>query len=784
MFGGRKTTPTFSRHQRRRRAGTLGFPEGACARLKYLPEGHQNVVRQVELAKCTGRGLTRAIQLSAAFVEAVNSQQKLKDLPQIVRKLSQFTIGPWMDYHTICRLLKELRELLTAHGFEDNPGVRWSNTTRAFNTEVFDVFDGSQVVIELLMKPMLYPSEDKSAREQEKVQRMQNLCLEILHHVFANVGIIAQERGEPLDLVHYLFSLMAQQRTFLNAATVLEDMLQVKKDMIRLENIPNFPELVNKFNQQQLANFCRVVSVAMSELSESEDQLTLLYQDEAAKRLSTVPIPDCNQEILVALPDFIQRLVDLACRKLDEEQVSLPSMMNELESWMTWMDSSLAFDALFEILENQDLAYEFLDDPFGPIQVPMAMKAMREIMYKVEVLYVLCILITGKQRNKVQELMAKYKLIPRLNELYEDLIWKCNIRRRVHGEACECSPEIALKIQFLRLSHSFCDHHGNKYLMMSESELNELGRIRAQAELPAVPEVSDIDRELVCKGEKGLLSKIIQTMKTEKPTSPFRFWLCRAVESFLRGVTCFVDQIWLLRRGLLEHVLSVIIDPDCDNKEILQSSFDLLGELMKFNYNSFKRFSRYMDTEEKFQRFLKQVSSHLVDSNMFIRSVVLSQEHFVTKQTEYSEFATTQCRLLIHVGEPKNRTKFLCSLINIIQVSTLTQENVSCLNTALVILMFARRCGSLPLYLQSLREEEMRGYHPGFLLNNFRSLLRFWESHYLRNDKECCALEKVVKSSGISLDYWRETTLTMRGSDRTNAESIVHYIDEPYVEEL
>ncbi|XP_035679132.1 short transient receptor potential channel 4-associated protein-like, partial [Branchiostoma floridae] len=316
MFGGRKTTPTFSRHQRRRRAGTLGFPEGACARLKYLPEGHQNVVRQVELAKCTGRGLTRAIQLSAAFVEAVNNQQKLKDLPQIVRKLSQFTIGPWMDYHTILRLLKELRELLTAHGFEDNPGVRWSNTTRAFNTEVFDVFDGSQVVIELLMKPMLYPSEDKSAREQEKVQRMQNLCLEILHHVFANVGIIAQERGEPLDLVHYLFSLMAQQRTFLNAATVLEDMLQVKKDMIRLENIPNFPELVNKFNQQQLANFCRVVSVAMSELSESEDQLTLLYQDEAAKRLSTIPIPDCNQEILVALPDFIQRLVDLACRKL------------------------------------------------------------------------------------------------------------------------------------------------------------------------------------------------------------------------------------------------------------------------------------------------------------------------------------------------------------------------------------------------------------------------------------------------------------------------------------
>ena len=31
-------------------------------------------------------------------------------------------------------------------------------------------------------------------------------------------------------------------------------------------------------------------------------------------------------------------------------------------------------------------------------------------------------------------------------------------RLRGHNAACECSPEVALKIQFLRLVHSFCDH--------------------------------------------------------------------------------------------------------------------------------------------------------------------------------------------------------------------------------------------------------------------------------------------------------------------------------------
>lgn len=34
----------------------------------------------------------------------------------------------------------------------------------------------------------------------------------------------------------------------------------------------------------------------------------------------------------------------------------------------------------------------------------------------------------------------------------------------------------------------------------------------------------------------------------------FRFWQARAVESFLRGVTSYADQVFLLRRGLLEVV--------------------------------------------------------------------------------------------------------------------------------------------------------------------------------------------------------------------------------------
>lgn len=73
------------------------------------------------------------------------------------------------------------------------------------------------------------------------------------------------------------------------------------------------------------------------------------------------------------------------------------------------------------------------------------------------------------------------------------------------------------------------------------------------------------------------------------------------------------------------------------------------------------------------------------------------------------------------------------------------QENVSCLNTSLVILMLARRKDKLPFYLRKLQEMEYMEKYPGFILNNFHSLLRFWQQHYLNKDKDSTCLENVCQ---------------------------------------
>ncbi|CAN0469086.1 unnamed protein product, partial [Discosporangium mesarthrocarpum] len=58
----------------------------------------------------------------------------------------------------------------------------------------------------------------------------------------------------------------------------------------------------------------------------------------------------------------------------------------------------------------------------------------------------------------------------------------------------------------------------------------------------------------------------------------------------------------------------------------LQTAFDLLGELCKGNYEVLELLESGMTTRQ-LQRFLKMVVGNLIDSNVFIRSLVLSVEH-------------------------------------------------------------------------------------------------------------------------------------------------------------
>ncbi|XP_062897018.1 short transient receptor potential channel 4-associated protein-like [Mobula hypostoma] len=749
------------------------------------PTRTHNIVPRLQHGRYTGHGPTRVSQIPDSLLRERDKIAKWNGIPHLVQKLYENS-QPNNDGLLLCQgILKDIAPLLSMEAMafvtEDGKGAQESKFP---NTHIFDLFGGVDLLVEILMRPTLAPQKKKQKMSEDLIKD----CLSILYNTCICTDGVTKRLSERNEFVLFLFTLMTNKKTFLQTATLIEDILGVKKEMIQLQDIPNLTNLVASFDQQQLANFCRILSVTISELDTgNDDKHTLLAKNAQQKKAVGPSRAENNQVTLLNIPGFIERLCKLATRKVSE---TAGSNLQELEEWYTWLDNALVFDALMHMATeeaDQSSSTESADESVLAAsqlrsRLPQSMKIMHEIMYKVEVLYVLCVLLMGRQRNQVHKMLAEFRLIPGLNNLFDKLIWRKHSTNHVlHGQnqTCDCSPEISLKIQFLRLLQSFSDHHENKYLLLNSQELNELSVISLKANIPEVEAVINTDRSLICDGKKGLLTRLLQVMKKEPVESSFRFWQARAVESFLRGVTSYADQMFLLKRGLLEHILFCIIDSECKSRDVLQSYFDLLGELMKFNIDAFRRFNKYVNTEEKFQIFLKQINSSLVDSNMLVRCIVLSLDRFES-QTDAVKVAEviSQCCLLSYMSHVENRLSFLFRLINIIQVQTLTQENVSCLNTSLVILMLARRKGKLPFYLNALREKELSEKYPGFLLNNFHSLLRFWQEHYLNKDKDSTCLEN---SSCINFSYWKETVSLLLCPDQTAPCAIISYIDEAYM---
>ncbi|KAK6185326.1 hypothetical protein SNE40_007584 [Patella caerulea] len=659
--------------------------------------------------------------------------------------------------------------------------------------QMFYELGGTEVLVRLLMFGSLFPNPYRPNRiitESEKILRLKSLVLEVLTKLTStSVGEkVTSELMKSDDIMNYVFTLLAHPKTFINSCQLIEDMLQSKREVLDLHRINNLRSLICCLDDTQLANFCRILAVAISDLDIYENKSSLFAQNKQKRSRGFVNLRDINQELLLSIPELLPRLVKLAISK--DYTPRYRGMVSELDCWMEWIENQMA-EELYET-QIQDDFEEFvggISEPTtenGPMVQQQGLKMTEELVQRVEVVYILGLFLLGKHRKKVQRKLAELKLAAGLSDLFEQFIWKCQVRHntrhrlRGHNAACECSPEVALKIQFLRLVHSFCDHSDYKHLLLSKNELSEVKRINAKAGDLALTSLDNVNKQLMCRGSKGLLTKIVEVMKKEPTTSTFRFWLARAVESYLRGDTSYCDQVFLMRRGLLQHVASNIVEHEIRHKEILQSSFDLLGELIKFNIEAFKTFDSILNTPAKLDKFVATVNRNLVDSNMFIRSLILSLEHFTNKEKcdeSYAEYAKKESKLLMYIGDFDRQLDYLYKLIKIISVQNLTQENVSCLNTTLVFLMFANRKTELPSYLQALRDEredmlDVNG--SSSVMRNFRDLLVFWQDHYLHKDKDCSALEK---SSRISFSYWKKTVTTLVCEDKTELSAVISYID-------
>eukprot|EP00741_Cyanophora_paradoxa_P004770 tig00000828_g4628.t1 len=518
--------------------------------------------------------------------------------------------------------------------------------------------------------------------------------------------------------------------------------------------------------------------------------------------------------------------------------------------------------------------------------LPLNIKALTVGAHQGEVLFVLCTLLGGRRKAAVQEAVGRAGLVRALEKVVDRLPWGKPEPRghrhpfhAPHGPACECNPESAVKVQFLRVVHNFCDRDAdwqaqcNKRLLLSPSERAAIASGRPARGRPrrrAAPPRSGPRRRLAGGRGRGrgrapapgLLTKMLGVLFREPDDSSYRFWLASCLESFLRGAPPR-DQLFVARSGLMERLVGEVTAGGFRTAGALQAAFDLLGELVKFNRDAYEMLDGLLEGE-RFEAFMRAAVANLVDSNVFLRSALLSLYHFRSDSAALYQprarrlspgparpgdhacaprrvpVRPSSCPPRRRAAEPRGvlllppapppptasaprapppplfpppfpsrapapapsspspldlcaphspcvppaaaspvccralppsgaspdlsfercrLTRFLDrsallllrDLMSVVSLRDINQDNVCCLNSALLLLMLANAQGLLPQYIAALRVlEEERG-RPGSVCSNFRELLSFWTGYYQSRGKDCVSLEF---SSNIKFSEW------------------------------
>ena len=113
--------------------------------------------------------------------------------------------------------------------------------------------------------------------------------------------------------------------------------------------------------------------------------------------------------------------------------------------------------------------------------------------------------------------------------------------------------------------------------------------------------------------------------------SSARFWISSCIEVMLRGNNTFM-QTYSIYSGLLYCLINDILYGKQEKNQTLQISFDIFGELVKFNRCGFFILDYCFCDNTEFNEFTHKILSKetLIDSNVFLRSIILSIYFFDT----------------------------------------------------------------------------------------------------------------------------------------------------------
>jgi hypothetical protein len=185
----------------------------------------------------------------------------------------------------------------------------------------------------------------------------------------------------------------------------------------------------------------------------------------------------------------------------------------------------------------------------------MSLKTVSLAGQLVEVLFfVISSLLSGKQKAEVQRRFAKLGLIQEMAILFPKIKWVCHQEGEQqpprppsqqhnetgpHGPGCDCNPEAALQVQFLRVILYFCDRECDNPVdrthFLHPDELSS-----GVLYLPSSSSSSSSSSSN--KKGSGLLSNLIEMLMKEPVVQSSRYWLTSCIGTWKKKIILPFDS--------------------------------------------------------------------------------------------------------------------------------------------------------------------------------------------------------------------------------------------------
>jgi len=596
-----------------------------------------------------------------------------------------------------------------------------------------------------------------------------------------------------------LFTLISQDSKlyFKQILLILEALLASNAATIHKDMYPLILEILSTLPKKYFARFSRIIALFVLENSEKMDFKDLPVDFVPNKMVKIHSFLFSIPELIESYISILVNLKDIIVNLTSANLQTFHKIIHQLKESRAIKDSGLNLSFLKPLFEKCQISENLLSEVFT---LKFIVKFIVKKSNITEILFIISNFLAGKRKIDVQDQLRKLNFFERVINPFFDIFFHPTLELEsnddIQNGGHQNNPLTTTRIQLLRIIINFCDRDSsnllNKDLLISAEEkailendliqvglhvhqspytnsvqdksefskaLNQMAFHPSSSSRPFFTEAILTQNAFENVENKGLLNKVIRLLRSVPANSSYHFWFSSCIESFLRGFTPS-HQIFVAHSGLLHSLLDQILSNQISKSNNIQISYDLIGEIIKFNkYNLI--FLENLCSKFGWKDLLPQnLTQNLVDSNVFLRSMFLSFEKFATLADQEDDDVIRRRMLILNETVtlfddfPTEGLKWFNLLVDTVQPGVINQDNICCINTALIFALFADQKGGLQAYLNSLLDQQRHKEKPVLeVLNNFKKVLAIWQQYYLSKTKDCFSLQH---TTSIKFAYFQD----------------------------